>query len=384
VSVVDTLARHLQADGHRVVIFHPVGSLILRKRRTQLGLAGAQLRLTMPFGRGLKGVLRTIVAPFLLISNLLQLLWYLRSDDIQIVNLHYAIDNYVYFAVCRYLLPIKLVTSLHGGDAFYHEQPLASYPWSFKLLVNASDLIVLPSDAYRRKFIEAFPQVQQRAIFVHNGINPLRFSPSEKSSGPLGRYILCVAELQEYKAIDILMLAAKPILLNDESLTLVLAGDGPLRSDLELLSSSLGIRHRTMFLGTQGPPEIATLLRGCEVMVLPSRTESFGLAVIEAMACKAPVIATNVGGIPEIIEHEISGILVEPEDPDALTAGMQRVLTDRNLRNHIAENGYSRVMERFCASHNGRAYSDALVGILSTGRATPQAKPAVISNYDQH
>src|SRR5215470_13352321 len=104
VSVVDTLARHLQADGHRAVIFHPVGSPILRTHRTQLGLAGVQLRLTMPFGRGIRGVLRTIVAPFLFISNLLQLLWYLRSEDIQIVNVHYAIDNYVYFAACRYLL----------------------------------------------------------------------------------------------------------------------------------------------------------------------------------------------------------------------------------------------------------------------------------------
>jgi glycosyltransferase involved in cell wall biosynthesis len=384
VSVVDTLARHLQAQGHRIVIFHPYGSIFLRKGTTQLGLACVRLRLTMPLGAGLRGVLRTIAAPFLFISNLIQLVWYLRSYNIQIVNLHYAIDNYIYFAVCRQLLPITLVTSLHGGDAFYGEKPLKHYSWAFKLLVTASDLIVLPSNAYRQKFIEAFPKVEKRTIFVHNGIDPLQFSPSDKIISPLSRYILCVADLQEYKGIDILLLAAKPILVNEESLTLVLAGDGPSRRDLELLSSSLGIRDRTMFLGTQGASEIAMLLRGCEVMVLPSRMESFGIVLIEAMACKVPVIATNVGGIPEIIEHEISGILVEPEDPDALTAGMQRVLTDRNLRNHIAENGYSRVMERFCASHNGRAYSDALVGILSTGRATPQAKPSVISNYDQH
>jgi len=335
----------------------------------------------MPFGPGLRGVLRTIVAPILFISNLIQLVWYLRSDNIHVVNLHYAIDNFIYFAVCRRLLRIRLVTSLHGQDAFYREQPRQTYSWAFKFLVSASDLIVLPSDAYRRKFIQAFPHVQERTIFVHNGINPLRFGPSDKISRTQSRFILCVAELQEYKAIDILLRAARPILVNDESLTLVLAGDGPLRRELESLSSSLGIRDRTMFLGTQGAQEIAMLLRRCDVMVLPSRMEPFGMVLIEAMACKAPVVATNVGGIPEIIQHEVSGILVEPEDPDALSAALQRVLTDKNLRKDLAENGYSRVMERFCANHNGVAYINSFVTLLSrdhqpleakTTRATPE------------
>ena len=71
---------------------------------------------------------------------------------------------------------------------------------------------------------------------------------------------MCVAELQEYKAIDVLLHAAAPLLTSDRSLTLVLAGDGPLRADLEALASSLGIRRQTMFLGTQGAPEI---LQGC-------------------------------------------------------------------------------------------------------------------------
>ena len=78
------------------------------------------------------------------------------------------------------------------------------------------------------------------------------------------------------------------------------------------------------------------------MMVLPSRMEPFGIALIEAMACKAPVVATKVGGIPEIVEHEMSGILVEPENPEALTAGLRRVLTDHDLRNSIVENGYAR------------------------------------------
>ena len=380
VSVVANLARGLQKNGHNVVIFHPFDSVILKHRVTQLGFAGVQLRLTMPFGAGLRGLVRTILAPFLFVSSLLQLLWFLRSHNVDVVNVHYVLDNYVYFAICRRLLPIRLVTSVHGRDGFYREQPLEKYSHAFKFLVSASDLIVLPSDAYRRKFLQAFPHVQERTIFIHNGIDPGRFSPSTYVNHGFNRYILCVAELQEYKAVDILLLAAKPLLTSDDSLTLVLAGDGPLRPDLESLSSSLGIRHRTMFLGTQGASEIATLLHGCEMLVLPSRMEPFGIVLIEAMACKAPVVATNVGGIPEIVEHEVSGILVEPENPEALSAAIDRVLTDGNLKKELVENGYSRVMERFCAAHNGTTYINEFVALLSAGRATPQASNARATN----
>ena len=380
VSVVDNLAQRLQADGHNVVIFHPFDSVFLRHRTTRLGFAGVQLRLTVPSGGGLRGLLRTIVAPFLFLSSLLQLVWFLRSHRIHVVNIHYVVDNFVYFAICKRLLRIRLVTSLHGRDAFYREQPLEKYSRAFKFVVSASDLIILPSDAYRRKFLQAFPDVRDRAIFIHNGIDPGRFSPSASTNHGFNRYILCVAELQEYKAVDILLRAATPLLTNDGSLTLVLAGDGPLRQDLESLASSLGIRHRTMFLGTQGASEIATLLHGCEMLVLPSRMEPFGIVLIEAMASRAPVVATNVGGIPEIVEHEVSGLLVEPENPEALSAAIRRVLTDANLKKELVENGYSRVMEQFCAAHNGTTYVNEFLSLLSAGRATPQARDASATN----
>jgi glycosyltransferase involved in cell wall biosynthesis len=380
VSVVVNLAQRLQTDGHNVIIFHPFDSVFLRHRTTQLGFAGVQLRLTVPSGGGLRGLLRTIVAPFLFLSSLLQLVWFLRSHRIHVVNIHYVVDNFVYFAICKRLLPIRLVTSLHGRDAFYREEPLEKYSRAFKFLVSASDLIILPSEAYRRKFLHAFPDVRDRSIFIHNGIDPGRFSPSTHVNRGFNRYILCVAELQEYKAIDILVRAAKPLLTDDDSLTLVLAGDGPLRQDLESLASSLGIRHRTMFLGTQGASEIATLLHGCEMLVLPSRMEPFGIVLIEAMASRAPVVATNVGGIPEIVEHEVSGLLVEPENPEALSAAIRRVLTDANLKKELVENGYSRVMEQFCAAHNTTRYVNEFLSVLSAGRATPQPSDARATN----
>jgi len=302
----------------------------------------------------------------------------LRTRGIQIVNVHYPFDDCVYFAICRRLLPIRLVTSIHGRDAFNKERPKDKYSRAFRYLIRSSDLVVLPSDSYRRKLLEPFPDIEQKTIYIHNGINPAQFRPDEigPCTSEKTRYILCVAELREYKAIDVLLHAAKPLLANDRSLRLVLAGDGPQRGELEGLASSLGISSQTAFLGTQGASEIVRLLHGCETMVLPSRMEPFGIVLIEAMACKKPVVATRVGGIPEIIEHEVSGLLVEPEDPQALTEGLRRVLTDADLKKTIAQNGYSRVLERFCSNHNGAAYEKAFVSIMGFEQPTASKIPA--------
>ena len=172
------------------------------------------------------------------------------------------------------------------------------------------------------------------------------------------------AHLADYKGIDVLLRAFR-VLLANEDIRLVLAGDGSLRGELEALAGTLGIRDRTVFLGTKTPSEVATLLRGCELLVLPSREESFGIVLIEAMASRKPVVASAVGGIREVIEHEISGILVEPENPEALAAAMRRVLTDGDLRKTIAANGYSRVVDRFSLAHSGAAYLGAFASVVT-------------------
>src|SRR5262249_55915875 len=282
--------------GHTILFFHSGRTIRLKRRVTKLGYPGVEVRLNMPFGRGSgHPVIRFLAFPFLFVSTMIQLLWLLRKREINLVNLHYLTDDGLYFAICRYLLPIRLVTSVHGRDAFYQEQPKSRYSLSARFVLRSSDLIVLPSKSYRDKLLTAFPHFKDKTIFIHNGINPTIFKPADvvRSTNGAERYLLCVAELQEYKAIDVLLQAAKPLLASDRSLSLVLAGDGPLRSELENLASGLGITDQTRFLGTRGATEIVSLLRSCETLVLPSRMEPFGIALIEAMACRAPVVATT-------------------------------------------------------------------------------------------
>ena len=109
--------------------------------------------------------------------------------------------------------------------------------------------------------------------------------------------------------------------------------------------------------------------------------EPFGIAIIEAMACRKPVVATESGGIPEIVEHEVSGILVEPDNPAALTAALRRVLADAGLRKTIAAKGYATVMERFCSVHNGAAYERTFASLLGVAQSTPQS-PSSLATTD--
>jgi glycosyltransferase involved in cell wall biosynthesis len=119
------------------------------------------------------------------------------------------------------------------------------------------------------------------------------------------------------------------------------------------------------FLGWKGRAQVAELLHGCEVFVLPSRSEPFGIVLLEAMACKKPIIATTVGGIPEIIEDGKTGILVEPDNPDALAKALIALLRNPALRRTIARNGYVTVRERFRCENTGAAYEAAFRNLLA-------------------
>jgi glycosyltransferase involved in cell wall biosynthesis len=376
VSVVENVAKHLKAEGHQVLFFHNSLSLIVKYHQSELGFQSVRLRLGMPFGAGLRGVARTLVFPFVFVSSLVQLLWVIHVHSIDIINVHYPLENSLYFAVCRRLLSIRLVTSLHGYDAFRHDEPRRDLSFALKWVLASSDLVIFTSDAYRRKLVQVLPEIAHKAIFIHNGVDIDRFNDVDATTSQHARtknQILAVAELRDYKGIDVLIRAAAPLLLETPSLRLALAGDGPLRDELERLASSLGIRSQTSFLGTQTEAEIGELLRTCQVKVLPSRSESFGIALIEAMACKAPVIGSRVGGIPEVIEDEVSGLLVERENERALTAALRRILTDNSLGMKFGENGRRRVIERFSARHHGSAYLAAFHSVLDVPQLLPQS-----------
>lgn len=365
-SAVGNLAVGLTQLGHDVTFFYPDDDAMAPQHRTtSWGFPGITLRLGLPRAR--YRFLSWLGFPASGMRILYRLYRVILSHHIQIVNIHYPVDACVYFAICRFLLPFKLVVSIHGTDIFPGGKPRARYSFPTRILLRRSDLVVANSQSFRADFIREFPHLEKKTIFIHNGVNPEEFGlvrrDPERAQDPQNRYVLCIANHNEKKAVDVLIRATALLTALKPPFKLMLVGDGPLRGQLEALAASLGLEHQVIFLGSQGREEVRNLLHGCEVFTLPSRSEPFGIAVIEAMACGKPVLATAIGGIAEIVESGTSGILVEPDNAAALAHELRRLLSDDQLRKRLGEAGYKRVMQHFCISHTVTGYERAFTSL---------------------
>jgi len=158
--------------------------------------------------------------------------------------------------------------------------------------------------------------------------------------------ILFVGRLIHAKGVEILLEAIK-ILKNKYSrnLKIAIVGEGSLKENLNNLAVELGVNGEVEFLGIR--KDIEDIMVSSKIFVLPSRWEGFGIVIIEAMSNMLPVIAANVGGIPELIENGKEGILVPPENPKALARVIDSLLEDDELRKKLSQAAYKKVKEKF-------------------------------------
>jgi L-malate glycosyltransferase len=155
---------------------------------------------------------------------------------------------------------------------------------------------------------------EEKIVVIPNGIDPARF-PARQYSGRPTR-VAVVACLREEKRIDVLISAIPQIVASCPDTRFVIAGDGTCREDLATLARELGVLANIDFLGHRD--DVSAVLSGADIFVLPSRSEAFPNAIMEAMAAGLPVVASNVGGIPELVEDGRTGHLVQPGDATAL------------------------------------------------------------------
>ena len=369
-SVVGNLGKYLESCRHEVFFFYPDGSaFFLKKGTTRWGFRAFRLRLGHPLAAR-RPILSMLAFPILFPLAISQLVWLILRQHIQIINVHYPSSSFVFFALCRKFLPVKLVTSIHGADIFPNGQPKNKYPRAIKFLLKTSDFIVANSRAFRKDFLGLFPELEEKTIVIHNGVDLEELNrPLQEGYHKNGRrYLLSIAAHNEKKGVDVLIRAFSEVARSDPKLELLLVGSGPLRKRLEELAKSLDLDERIRFLGGQDRLQIARLLHGCELFVHPAVSEPFGLVVAEALACKKPVVASNTGGIPEIIQDRTSGILVEPGRPQELARAISSALGNPNLMNALSTNGYAIVEKCFSYANTGRNYEktfNELVGPAS-------------------
>ena len=168
-------------------------------------------------------------------------------------------------------------------------------------------------------------------IVIPNGIEADKFYPIDKSEtrkkvsiSSTSKIILCVSRLSHEKGIDVLLKSFK--ILPKKNVNLLIIGDGSERDNLTSLSKQLEIDDKVSFLGTINHAEIPLWINSADLMVLPSRTEGWPNVIMEAFSCGIPVVATNVGGVPEIITSRDLGIIVPAEMPEKMAEAMQHGL----------------------------------------------------------
>jgi glycosyltransferase involved in cell wall biosynthesis len=227
-----------------------------------------------------------------------------------------------------------------------------------RLLYRPYSNIVAVSQAVADSLARWHPGLEPRITTIHNGILPDRFVASSgarerirKEHGIPERapaLVTVAGGLTAQKGIDVLLTALASLSGTDALRPhLVLVGDGPLRSDLDGQARRLDLTPRVHFLGFRS--DIPDLLAAADLFVLPSRWEGCPMVLLEAMAAGVPVVATRVGGVPEIVDHDRSGLLVPPEDPEALAAAIETILSSPDRAQEIAAAGCESVAKRFHA-----------------------------------
>ena len=190
--------------------------------------------------------------------------------------------------------------------------------------------------------IEVIPNFLDCQVYRRRSVPGLRqrFAPD-----PATRLVIHVSNFRPVKRIDAVMEVFARI-SRAVPAKLLLVGDGPELGTAYRLGRELNIAHQVEALGAQ--EDVIPLLSVSDVFLLPSSQESFGLAALEAMACEVPVVASRVGGLPEVISHGSTGFLHEPADLDGMAASAVALLTDPALHAYVSEAACSRVRETFC------------------------------------
>ncbi len=276
------------------------------------------------------------------IANLVQ------YADLQVVHAHYALPHGISAFLARVSLDdprFAIVTTLHGTDVTFVGQHPSFFPIT-RLALLQSDRLSCVSRFLAGVVQDRFHVPSERVTVIPNFVDTATLVPKplaeRRRQWRADKCIVHVSNFRPVKRVlDVLRVFER--VRSRTPCELVLIGDGPDRILAEQYCMERGLYRYVHFLGKQedvGPP-----LQGASVFLLPSELESFGLAALEAMSCGVPVVATGVGGVPEVIEDGVQGFLHAVGDIEGMAASVERLLTDEDLWVQMSEAARRRALQ---------------------------------------
>jgi len=280
--------------------------------------------------------------------------------SLDLLHVHYAIPHSVSALLARQMLAARgrrlpFVTTLHGTDITLVGLDRSYLPIT-RYAIQESDGVTSISNYLRDKTIADFG-VTRPIETITNFVNCDVYTPIKDEAkrarcraqyaAPDESLLVHLSNFRPVKRVtDVVKIFA--LVARERPAQLILIGDGPDRSSAEWLAHDLGIHSRIHFLGKQ--ERVSELLALADLLLMPSELESFGLAALEAMACKVPSIATRVGGVPELIDEGITGLLFPVGDIEAMAAGALSLLTNPSRLDAMREAARQTAQKRFCAT----------------------------------
>jgi glycosyltransferase involved in cell wall biosynthesis len=364
---VHDINRHLVLQGHRVCVVTP-GKPGAAAREVIDGVEVVRFPFELPEDLTYGRVAQSKVSKLARLNRVLTMARYMlaqyrhsviegRRFGAQILHGHWAIPTGPALVAASLRLRLPSVITLHGGDVYVNVAEGYDFPtrWYIRpvlawTLRKASALTAISEDCKMHALRAG--AYERNISVIMNGADLRRFSPADpadaaKTSSFGANMVFACRQLFPRKGIRVLIEATAKLLLKYPDISLIIAGDGFERPVLEKLTRDLGIDNRTTFLGWMSNKDLPPYYRGCAVSVIPSLEEGFGIPAAEAMGCEAAVVATDAGGLPEVVADGVTGFIVPKGDTNSLAAAMDRVLGDRQLRVAMGKAGRQRALERF-------------------------------------
>lgn len=273
-----------------------------------------------------------------------------RLERYDLVHVHWPLPQALLGLAARWAHRAPLVATFYGAELHLARRTPVLQP-VLRILARACDRTVAISSFTARQ-VEELAGVRPVVIPYGAAVAPVEKASGQAEAQEGPPRVLFAGRLIERKGLPVLLRALARV-AREREVVLDLVGEGHERPRLERLATELGIAERVRFHGWVSQEDLDRLYRACTVFVLPSvvdargDTEGLGVVLIEALRYRKPVIGSEVGGIPDIVEDGLSGLLVPPGDPEALAQALQRVLDDPALARRLGEDGFRYVAEKF-------------------------------------
>ena len=313
-----------------------------------------------------QSVLLWFQVPFYLASLFGSVLQTVRKESIDIINAHWVVPQGIVTRLVQSFLPVPVVLTVHGGDIFAFQGLVGRL--LKRLALRGADACTANSAFTRGQLLQLCPSAE--VSIVPMGVDVTEFEPKQRNVdvrrklGVDAEMILFVGRLVEKKGVHNLLSAMQQVLRKSPQATLVLVGDGTQRQELERMAERLEIAGSVRFLGKLPHEHLPEYYAAADLFVGPSvvdrsgDTEGLGVVFIEAASAGLAIVGTSVGGISDVLIPEVTGIAVEPDQPEALANAIERLLGDEPLRRRLGEAARQHALRRFSWSQVAERFSD--------------------------